>query len=207
MISEKRRAYNKEWAKNNVERLRILNRGYYLKRRILHPRPISARKKAQLSNQVRYWTGNACPRGHLADRYTCNGKCVTCSYDDGMSGYRKDPKKNIAIVMRSRSRPEVKERYQATIKEWRKSNPGRLAAHVALAVAKRKLRHVSWADKGLIAEFYERAADISRVTGIEHEVDHIEPMLGKHVSGLHNEFNLQILTMDANLRKGNRPSA
>lgn len=59
-------------------------------------------------------------------------------------------------------------------------------------------------DKEKISEFYEYAAMLTAVTGIPHEVDHIIPLQGKNVSGLHCPENLQILTRSQNRSKGHR---
>ena len=51
--------------------------------------------------------------------------------------------------------------------------------------------------------FYWLAQDLGRVTGEPYHVDHIVPLQGKNVCGLHVPWNLQILPAYLNLRKSN----
>ena len=56
----------------------------------------------------------------------------------------------------------------------------------------------TWANKDAIAAIYKEAAER------DLHVDHIVPLKGKNVSGLHVEYNLQLLDPLENRRKGNR---
>ena len=79
--------------------------------------------------------------------------------------------------------------------------------HSAYVIKRRKLRDKSmppWADKNKILEFYKEARKLTLETGIKYEVDHIIPSNHSLVCGLHNEFNLQILTESENCKKSNK---
>lgn len=76
-------------------------------------------------------------------------------------------------------------------------------AHAAKQRALRKKRTATWADPEIMVTFYRRAAEMTRMTGIPHEVDHIVPLLGKLVSGLHVEDNLRVVPRTENRAKSN----
>lgn len=59
----------------------------------------------------------------------------------------------------------------------------------------------AWASKKAIRAIYAEAKRLTRETGIPHEVDHIVPIQGSKVCGLHVEHNLQILTKVENVQK------
>jgi hypothetical protein len=62
----------------------------------------------------------------------------------------------------------------------------------------------AWANLDKIQEFYDTAEALGMWTGEWYHVDHIVPLLGKTVRGLHCEANLQIMTSAENRTKGNR---
>ena len=64
-----------------------------------------------------------------------------------------------------------------------------------------------WSSRDARLEIYKVAHEMTVATGIPHEVNHIVPLQSKHVSGLHCEANLEVLTMSDNrkLKNGTWP--
>lgn len=57
--------------------------------------------------------------------------------------------------------------------------------------------------KTTISQIYQQCKKLTELTGVKHQVDHIVPLKGKTVSGLHVPWNLQILTASDNSKKKN----
>jgi hypothetical protein len=81
--------------------------------------------------------------------------------------------------------------------------PALVRFHANKRRAAKLKRTPSWADLEAMRGIYAEAARLTRDTGIPHAVDHIYPLQGKLVSGLHVSGNLQILTASENSRKRN----
>jgi hypothetical protein len=99
------------------------------------------------------------------------------------------------------------EKVAAQIKRWSKNNPGKKAAQVRKRQAAKIQRTPSWLTKEQLREmqgFYIEAARLTKETGIPHEVDHIIPLQGKIVSGLHVPWNLRVTTMKINRCNSNK---
>jgi 5-methylcytosine-specific restriction endonuclease McrA len=91
--------------------------------------------------------------------------------------------------------------------KYYKENPEKKAALSARRHASKLQRTPKWltpADWIEMKWAYQIAHDLTVLTGIPHQVDHILPLQGKNVSGLHCPQNLQIITQAENCRKGNK---
>jgi hypothetical protein len=91
-------------------------------------------------------------------------------------------------------------------KAWEEANPERSRALNTAAAARRRAKELratpEWVSHKDILEIYDQAQNLTVMTGVERHVDHIIPLAGKNVCGLHVAWNLQILTAKENLMKG-----
>ena len=100
-----------------------------------------------------------------------------------------------------------KEKKKAHDKAYKQANKGKVNALTAKRKASKLQRTPSWLTKEDLAEIediYRMAKRRSEVEGIEYHVDHIIPLQGRNISGLHVPSNLQILRATENLRKSNK---
>ena len=88
-------------------------------------------------------------------------------------------------------------------RRWYHNNKARSHANTVAYKMRREQRTPSWANEQLISAYYMEAKRLEELTGIKFHVDHIIPLQGELVSGLHVETNLQVLTATDNLRKSN----
>ena len=90
--------------------------------------------------------------------------------------------------------------------EWGKSNPDKvneISARKRKRKGKANLKSLSTLKQSQIREIYRKCREY-REMGFNFQVDHIVPLNGKNVSGLHVPWNLQIVTAEYNLKKGNK---
>ena len=100
-----------------------------------------------------------------------------------------------------------KEKADAHSREYAKNNPEWKAAHCAKRRSRKLQALPPWITKEDLEQiewFYQEAKRRFKETNIPHHVDHIVPLQGKNVSGLHVPWNLQILTAKENSRKSNK---
>jgi hypothetical protein len=157
--------------------------------------------------------------------------CSCCRELKGVEDYPKSKHKPDGLHneckpcknLRSRSSYEGnKDLILSRNKSWRDGNPDKVLERsklyylsnksdfISRAAKRRSLKleaRPSWISKEQeqqIKDFYWLAKDLTAVSGETYHVDHIVPLQGKNVCGLHVPWNLQVLPADINLSKGNR---
>lgn len=106
------------------------------------------------------------------------GYCKSCRVEHNAIEYQKDSTKESHLKSYEKNRPKIRER---NIKYK----------------GERALRVPKWSQTEQIVEFYSNCPE-------GYHVDHEIPLKGGLVSGLHVIQNLQYLTADENMKKGNK---
>lgn len=87
---------------------------------------------------------------------------------------------------------------------YRQERPALQLVYVRNRQTRQKKAMPAWANLDAIKAIYRQSAWASQISGIKHHVDHFYPLKSDVVCGLHNEFNLRIITAFDNLSKGNK---
>lgn len=135
-----------------------------------------------------YFTGKPCIHGHIAPRFKSTRICTECNRENARKRYNPETRK-----LRTDVSPNARE----NSKRWYDNNKKKALANTRYQQAARIKRTPNWTEKELIRQFYENCPE-------GYEVDHILPLQGKTVSGLHVLQNLQYLPMLENRAKGNK---
>ena len=162
-------------------------------------------QQAKEQGLSRFYTGQPCSRGHLAERLVSTGCCVECTKIHRMR-WRKDNAEKIKKQCFEYYRNNTSKIREYT-RKWKKENPDKKNANEAKRYTVKKLRLPCWITKEslfFIEEAYNLAQLRSNMTGLTWNVDHIVPLQGKTVSGLHCPENLQVITAKDNLEKSNK---
>lgn len=92
-------------------------------------------------------------------------------------------------------------------REWAKKNPEKVAQQSAKKRAEKLKRMPKWLtddEKTKIKRCYKIAQMMTVSFGKKYHVDHIIPLKGKLVSGLHVPWNLTVLKAEVNMEKSNK---
>jgi len=166
---------------------------------------IVSRDDAKKQGLTHYFTGKPCKYGHYATRSIKGRKCLECD---------RINKKRIRLANPEKVREQKRIAYYKHIekslarrKRYIENNRG--AVNALNAARKRRIRQAVpiWVDKEhkkRIKEIYELADIRTRLFGYSWHVDHIIPIQGKNVCGLHVAENLRVIIGTENISKKNK---
>jgi 5-methylcytosine-specific restriction endonuclease McrA len=179
------------------------------------------RKEAKETGATHYFTGEPCTRGHVALR-KIKGSCVECVKEDWAidnerrkgkpkteaakaAGRRYYEKNREIVIARAAARPpEEKRRNRA---EYKDRNVDIVRADTSVRKRRHREATPTWLTKDerlKMRELYVQARKLTSITGERYVVDHIIPLRGEEVCGLHVPWNLKVITQEENLRKSNK---
>jgi len=171
-----------------------------------------------------YFTGIPCVHGHVFARLVSNRSCLDCSktrrkeweeknkdsvLKKAAQNSRNNRKNNKIAVNASRRlwASKNREKDNAYYAKWRANNKGHVNALNRKYQASKLQRTPKWLteiDFERITNEYKLAEILRKVTNQNWHVDHIIPLQGKTVSGLHVPSNLRVVIAAENVKKGNR---
>lgn len=96
-----------------------------------------------------------------------------------------------------------KQHYCALTRSWQVRNSGKVNFYAANRRKACKQATPPWANKFFMEEAYALAALRTELFGFAWHVDHVIPLKGKTVCGLHVETNLAVIPWQDNLKKKN----
>lgn len=97
-----------------------------------------------------------------------------------------------------------KDRHRKNVYDWRVRNEEKQKAYTNFRRRRQRSATPPWANLLQIKQMYMFAQHISKKTGIKHHVDHVIPLNGEFVSGLHVIENLAVVPALDNIRKSNQ---
>lgn len=177
---------------------------------LIHPQ-----KKAGVGNHC----GGECRgakriRAHL--EYVNNKDAIKSRVIKWMEKNQKRYRQRISEYLK---REDVIDRARQRAIEWRQKNPekkrhmdaafreanrGLVTSYKAARRARVRNAAPSWLTEEQWSEIrsvYAEARRLTEETGVQHEVDHIVPLQGRTVCGLHVPWNLRVLTREQNNRR------
>lgn len=184
---------------------------------------VLSRKQAIAAGLAKYFTGKPCKQGHFSERRVSGRSCVACANSVALAWAKvnKQRIKEIQHVWNTNNRVKTAERVRKyrfnnpekvkiSVEKWREANKGHHKTYMNIAAVMRNTAKIqrtpSWLNAGHELEIQSiyKYCQALRGIGLSYEVDHIVPLRGKDVSGLHVPWNLQVIPAAENRSKGNR---
>ncbi len=88
-------------------------------------------------------------------------------------------------------------------KKWRENNPEKYKLNKDEYLSRKTSATPQWYEAALVKQIYLKRDELSKLWGFQLHVDHVIPLQGENVCGLHCWDNLQILEATLNISKSN----
>lgn len=171
--AKRHREYAKAWALRNAEHVKALRKAEY------------QRNRAVAIEKARVWKKRNPAKVLASQRNRAN-----INRDKNRAARKAWEKKNPKAALES-------------FRRYRERNRAKIRARLTVSKQGREKRRVLWANQDAILEIYRQAELMTQTTGRLHVVDHIIPLQGRTVSGLHVETNLRVIEHQENAQKHN----
>lgn len=143
-----------------------------------------------------------CRKGEHTVRYATNKE----EWNKRAIKWREANPEKVANIQKTYRENHKKQRNTQT-SEWKRNNKAQVNFLNNTRYAVKLQRTPSWLSEEQLSEikdFYAMAQDLEKIFPWKQHVDHIVPLQGADVCGLHVPWNLQILSAKENITKGNR---
>ena len=193
---------------------RACKNGYAKAYRVSNKGNIAARKKEYYANHKETISDNR--KGYYQDNKEAIAAAGKVYYQTNKEVVRVRGKayratnKEVVSERRKAHYGVNKEVFAARMKAYRQANPDKIAAHSTnYRDAKRQRGEASMSelDRFVIEEAVALRDIRSEMFGGYWHVDHIEPLQGTDVSGLHNAFNIAVVPAAYNMSKKNKQAS
>ena len=171
--AERHMEYAKAWALRNAERVKAFRKANYEKNRQINIEKTRAWKKRNAAKVLASQRSRA-----------------TINREKNRAARKAWEERNPTAALES-------------FKRYRERNRAKIRARLAVSKEGRERRRALWANQDAILATYRQAEFMTRTTGRLHVADHIIPLQGRTVSGLHVETNLRVVEHHENARKHN----
>lgn len=187
--------------------------------------------EAKAKGLKRYFTGRPCKNGHVAERLVSNGVCLDCQLETNQRGRARDPDRFASYsrdcgarfrethpdhyeqrklrgiapdpVTRAAWLKANAERVREIKRDWKRKNPEWVRAQAINRTRQLKNATPPWLSASQLDDIVAIYTEAKRL-GPGWHVDHIVPLKGDTVCGLHVPWNLRVIPASENLSKGAR---